>query len=129
MTSNLKDQKPFISVNTSGYKYADQVYEEAKVELNNNNIKKADSLFRLAKDLDALRFRAPEKMNMIIDDLGKEFQVPTIPVDSIFDSASPAGIVGNNLLVDHLHANIKGYQHMGEVFYDSMEKMRYLPKR
>ena len=128
LVSNLKDQKPFISVNTSGYKNADQVYEEAKVELNNNNIKKADSLFILAKDLDALRFRAPEKMNKIIDDLGKEFQVPTIPIDSIFDSASPGGIVGNNLLVDHLHANIKGYQLMGKVFYDSMKKMRYLPK-
>lgn len=31
--SNLKDQKPFISVNTPGYKNADQVYEEARDEL------------------------------------------------------------------------------------------------
>jgi lysophospholipase L1-like esterase len=126
--SNLKDQKPFISVNTPGYKNADQVYEEARDDLKNNNIAKADSLFRLAKDLDALRFRAPEKMNKIIDDLGKEFHVATIPIDSLFDSASPEGIVGDNLIVDHLHPNVKGYQLIGKAFYDSMEKMGYLPK-
>jgi len=142
LVSNLKDQRPFISVNTPGYKIADQVYEEAKDELKNNNFTKpaylpdgkagrtgrADSLFKLAKDLDALRFRAPEKMNNIIDDLGKEFNVATVPIDSIFDSASPEGITGNNLIVDHLHPNVQGYQLMGKAFYDCMEKQGYLPK-
>ena len=89
LISNLKDQKPFISVNTPGYKTADQVYEEAQEELKKNNFSKADSLLRLSKDLDVLRFRAPEKMNKIIDDLGKEFHIATIPIDSIFVSESP----------------------------------------
>jgi lysophospholipase L1-like esterase len=128
LVSNLKDQKPFISVNAPGYKNADQVYEEARDDFNNNNYKKADSLFRLAKDLDALRFRAPEKINKIIEDLGKEFHVTTVPIDSLFDSASPGGIVGDNLIVDHLHPNVKGYQLIGEAFYNSMEKLGYLPK-
>jgi lysophospholipase L1-like esterase len=128
LVSNLRDQKPFVSVNTPGFKTADQVYEEAVNEIKNGNNTKADSLFRLAKDLDALRFRAPEKMNIIIDNLGKEFHVPTVPLDSIFDSASPEGIVGDNLIVDHLHPNIKGYQLMGEAFYNCMAKQGYLPK-
>ena len=142
VVSNLKDQKPFISINTPGYKTADQVYKEAVDELKNNHFTKpaylayrqagrtgrADSLFRLAKDLDALRFRAPEKINAVIDNLGKKFNVPTIPIDSIFDSASPDGIVGDNLIVDHLHPNIKGQQLIGKAFYDSMEKMGYLPE-
>ena len=89
LVSNSRDQKPFISVNTPGYKTADQVYEKAEDELKVNNFTKADSLFKLAKDLDALRYRAPEKMNNIIDDLGKEFQVPIVPIDSIFDSQVP----------------------------------------
>jgi lysophospholipase L1-like esterase len=126
--SNLKDQKPFISVSTPGYQTADKVYEEAENELKNNHFTKADSLFKLAKDLDALRFRAPIKMNKVIDDLGKEFHVSTVPIDSIFDSASPGGIVGDNLIVDHLHPNVKGYQLMGKAFYDCMEKEGYLPK-
>ena len=126
--SNLKDQNPFISVNTFGYKTADQVYEEAGNELKNNHFTKADSLFKLAKDLDALRFRAPEKINKIINDLGKEFHDAVVPVDSIFASASPDGIVGDNLIVDHLHPNVKGYQLMGKAFYDCMKKEGYLPK-
>ena len=128
LVSNLKDQKPFISLNTTDYKTADQVYEEAEVEFNNNNLTKADSLFRLAKDLDALRFRAPERINKIIDGLGNEFNVATIPIDSIFDSASPEGIVGDNLIVDHLHPNVHGYQLIGKSFYDCMEKQGYLPE-
>ncbi len=128
LVSNLKDQKPFISVKTPGYQTADQVYEEAEDELKNKKYAIADSLFKLAKDLDALRFRAPEKMNVIIDNLGKEFHDAVVPIDSIFASASPEGIVGNNLIVDHLHPNIKGYQLMGKAFYDCMEKLGYLPK-
>ncbi len=128
LVSNLKDQKPFISVNTPGYKTADQVYKEAENEFKNNNFRDADSLFKLAKDLDALRFRAPEKMNNVIDELGKEFHVPVVPIDSAFNSASPDGIVGNDLIVDHLHPNEKGYQLMGKAFYDYMEKFGDLPK-
>ncbi|MFO7447387.1 MAG: tetratricopeptide repeat protein [Ignavibacteriaceae bacterium] len=135
LVSNLKDQKPFISINTPGYKTADQVFEEAEFEFKNNIIKdpanrtgRADSLFRLAKELDALRFRAPEKINKIIDDLGKEFQTAVVPIDSIFDSASPAGIVGDNLIVDHLHPNVQGYQLIGKAYFDSMNKNGHLPK-
>ncbi len=135
LVSNLKDQRPFISVSTPGYQTADQVYSEAQNELKNKNFTKpayrtgrADSLFKLAKDLDALRFRAPERMNKIIDDLGKEFHDEVIPVDSIFASASQDGIVGDNLLVDHLHPNVKGYQLIGKAYYGCMEKEGYLPK-
>ena len=67
-------------------------------------------------------------MNDIINDLGKEFHVATVPMDSIFESASPGGIVGDNLIVDHLHPNVQGYQLMGKAFYDYMEKQGYLPK-
>ena len=128
LVSNLKDQRPFISANTHGYKKADQEYEEANYELKNHNFNKADSLFKLAKDLDALRFRAPEQINEIVNDLGKEFHVATVPVDSFFKAASPEGIIGDNLIVDHLHPNVKGYQILGKAFYDSMEKYGYLPK-
>jgi lysophospholipase L1-like esterase len=128
LVSNLKDQKPFISVSTPGYATADQVYEEAEHEFKNNHFTKADSLFKLAKDLDALRFRAPKEINTLIDDLGLEFHGPVVPTDSIFDSASPGGIVGDNLMVDHLHPNVTGYQLMGKAFYNCMEKVGYLPK-
>jgi tetratricopeptide (TPR) repeat protein len=128
LVSNLKDQKPFISADTPGYKTADQIYEQAQRELKENNFHKADSLFRLAKELDVLRFRAPEKINKVIEDLGNEFNIPTVPLDSIFASSSPYGITGNNLIVDHLHPNVHGYQLMGKAFFDCMKSYGYLPK-
>ena len=128
LVSNVRDQKPFISVVTPGHQTADQVYEEAENALRNNHRTEADSLFTLAKDLDALRFRAPERMNKIIEELGSEFHEAVVPIDSVFDSASPDGIVGDNLLVDHLHPNVSGYQLMGKAFYDRMDKEGYLPK-
>jgi len=60
--------------------------------------------------------------------LGSEFHDPVVPIDSIFNSASPDGIVGDNLIVDHLHPNVEGYRLMGKAFYDCMEQEGYLPK-
>ena len=60
--------------------------------------------------------------------MGKEFNIATVAIDSIFDSASPAGIVGDNLIIDHLHPNVQGYQLMGKAFYDCMARQGYLPK-
>ena len=128
LVSNLKDQKPFISVNTPGHETADEVYKKAEIELSEKNYYNADSLFRLAKDLDALRFRAPEKMNSVINELGKEYNIKVVNTDSIFDINSPDGIVGDNLIVDHLHPNIKGNQLLGKAYYDVMVKSGFLPK-
>ena len=128
LVSNLKDQKPFVSVPTEKYPTANQVYEEAKQKLSAGSLREADSLFILAKDLDGLRFRAPEKINTLIENLCKEYNVKYVSIDSAFNSESPDGIVGNNLMTDHLHPNIKGYQLMGKIFYEAMEQKGYLPK-
>jgi len=128
VVSNLKDQKPFISVPSEDYPTANQVYEEAKKKLMNGHSKDADSLFRLAKDLDALRFRAPEKINQIIRQVCGEYNATCVSIDSIFNSVSPYGIIGNNLITDHLHPNIEGYQLMGKAYYEAMEQAGYLPK-
>ena len=128
LVSNLKDQKPFVSIPTEKYPTANQVFEEAKQKLSAGSHKEADSLFILAKDLDGLRFRAPEKINKIIENLCEEYNVKYVSVDSVFNAASPDGIVGNNLMTDHLHPNIKGYQLMGKAFYEAMEQKGYLPK-
>jgi tetratricopeptide (TPR) repeat protein len=128
VVSNLKDQKPFVSIPTENYPTANQVYEEAKQKLMTGNSQKADSLFRLAKDLDALRFRAPEKINQIIEKLCKEYNAPCVSIDSVFNSVSPNGIVGSNLMTDHLHPNIEGYQIIGNAYFETMIQAGYLPK-
>jgi tetratricopeptide (TPR) repeat protein len=127
VVSNLKDQKPFISVGSERNELADSVYLEALIRLKLANTNLADSLFRLAKDLDALRFRAPEKIDEIIKKLAEKFNCGFIDVDSVFNANSPDSIVGNNLLVDHLHPTLSGYLLMGKIYFDAMEINGFLP--
>ena len=127
LASNLKDQYPFISIKTKNYPAADKIFKNAEAELNSGNYTKADSLFRFAKDLDCLRFRAPEEMNKAIKSLSKEFNLPLVNTDSAFASVSPGGIVGNNLMTDHLHPKLKGYFLLGKLFFEKMKQNNYLP--
>lgn len=128
LVSNLKDQKPFVSIPTENYPTANQVFLEANKQFEDGHYKQADSLYRLAKDLDGLRFRASEKVNQIIKKLSNDFNIKYVKTDSVFCAASPNGIVGANLMTDHLHPNIKGYLLIGEAFYDVMIENNFLPK-
>jgi tetratricopeptide (TPR) repeat protein len=128
LVSNLKDQKPFVSINDGKYPPADEIYLKAKQELKNGNNNAVESLFVYAKELDALRFRAPNEINESIVNLCDEFGYPVVKVDSLFNSVSPGNIVGENLLTDHLHPNVEGYQLMGNLYFNAMKKYDFLPK-
>jgi tetratricopeptide (TPR) repeat protein len=128
LACNLKDQYPFVSIKDNKNPPADKVYIQAKESLANNNWKTADSLFRYAKDLDALRFRAPSEINKSIFNLGHEFNYAIVNIDSVFETLSPEHITGDNLMTDHLHPTLKGYQIIGDIFYKEMEKLKILPK-
>ena len=127
LTCNLRDQKPFVSVRGENLPPADNEYREAQKKQKEGKIEEARILFLKAKELDALRFRAPQEINNIIFRLSHQFNLPLIDIDSIFKAASPGGIVGNNLTVDHLHPNISGYRIMGKAFIHAMEISNYLP--
>ncbi len=128
LTCNLRDQKPFVSVQTEKYPPAEEVFNKAVEELNKGNIDEAKKLFLLAKEYDALRFRAPEKINNVISEIGNEFNVPVVDIDSVFRKLSPNELVGYNLTVDHLHPNIDGYRLIADTFYDKMKKINLLPE-
>ncbi|MDR3668976.1 MAG: tetratricopeptide repeat protein, partial [Ignavibacteriaceae bacterium] len=128
LACNLKDQFPFVSIKDNNNPPADKVYLQAKESLASNSRKIADSLFRFAKDLDALRFRAPSEINKSIINLGREFNYAIVNIDSVFETLSPDHITGDNLMTDHLHPTLKGYQIIGDIFYKEMEKLKILPK-
>ena len=128
LSSNLKGLSPFVSEKSDDYPPAKTIFAEAQKAYAAADYVKADSLFRFAKDLDMLRFRAPEKMNNIIRNLSKEYNAALINVDSLFASESDGGIPGNNLFVDHLHPTLSGYKIIGKLFYEGMQKNSFLPK-
>lgn len=127
LVSNLKDQKPFESVEDGKYPFADDVFISARKELDAGRTQRADSLYRFAKDLDALRWRAPEKINYVIESLGKEFGFPVVRLDSVFNSESQDGVVGDNLITDHLHPNLRGFQIIGRELFNKCLEAKILP--
>jgi len=127
LSSNLKDQKPFVSIGDSDNPSADYIFDIANEELYRNNIDSAKALFIYAKDLDALRFRAPEEINKIIIQLCEEYDFALIRSDSQLNAQSPDEIVGDNMMTDHLHPNVRGYQLIGNLFFNSMKSNGNLP--
>ena len=122
LISNLRDQKPFESYEDGDNPTADEIYQLAQIELNSGRVTASDSLFRLAKDLDPLRWRAPEMINHIIEALGIEFDYPVVKLDSVFNAESDYGVVGDDLVTDHLHPNLRGFQIIGrEIFNKGLE--------
>jgi tetratricopeptide (TPR) repeat protein len=127
LISNVKDLKPFVSEKSENLPAAKDIFNQAEIELQNGNIVKAKELFIYAKDLDALRFRAPKQINKLIKELVEKYNYNLVNVDSAFDANSADGIVGYNLTVDHLHPNIEGYRLIADEFFKSMLKFNYLP--
>lgn len=85
----------------------------------------ARKAFLKAKDLDLLRFRAPEALNGIIRRLAAQYQAVVVPSQELLSQASPGGIIGGTLMLEHLHPNLEGYFLISEAFYASM--MRHFP--
>jgi len=127
ITSNLKDQYPFVSDSSSQYPPAEKIFIDASQALSQEKFKIADSLFRYARDLDALRFRAPGTINEIISRTAEKYGVNVVDIDSAFNANSPNQIVGNNLIIDHLHPSLQGYQLIGKMFFNKMQELKYLP--
>ncbi len=127
LACNLRDQPPFVSIKEGLLPSADTVFKEAQVSLGHGDLRTADSLFRYAKDLDALRFRAPTEINLDIVKLGGQYGCPIVNIDSAFDAQSPSHVVGNELMTDHLHPTLRGYQFIGDLYYSEMEKNGNLP--
>jgi len=128
LVSNLKDQSPFVSKQTAESPEAENFFSQAKKKLSEEKIREADSLFRLAKDLDLLKFRAPEAFNSVIRKLSEEFDYPLADIDSAFIKSSKNNVIGDDLMTDHLHPGLNGYLLMGKEYYDVMQKNNFLPK-
>ena len=88
--------------------------------LASGNLPDARRLYLAAKDYDLLRFRASEDLAGRLRVVAQATATVLAPVDSLFEARSPGGLVGNELMLEHLHPNIGGYYLMAEAFAASM---------
>ncbi|MCK0146024.1 hypothetical protein MWU78_10235 [Arenibacter sp. F26102] len=119
--SNLKDQAPFVSDLDSDMN-AGYFYKLAKESEKKHDFAQALKFYTQAKDEDLLRFRAPEAINENIKALVNEYGAILVPVEEDFKSSALHGIIGEELVLEHLHPNLKGYYLMSASFYRSLIK-------
>ncbi len=125
LVSNTSDVPPFISTDDS--ESAHLAFEQAKQFEATGDYQSAKAEFDKARDLDGLRFRAPSEFNDIIRDCADQFGVDVVPMQSVFETASPNGLIGDDLMIDHLHPNLVGYFVMADAFLHRMQLAGFVP--
>ena len=85
-------------------------FELAELALAAGDVARAQAAFRRARDLDLIPFRAPSGINGAILDVAAGFpEVHLIDVLGEFQARSADGIVGKELVYDHLHPTSLGH--------------------
>ncbi|WPU92221.1 GDSL-type esterase/lipase family protein [Mucilaginibacter sabulilitoris] len=121
LVSNEKDQAPFISSLRSAN--AADNYKKANILYASGNYRLARQQFVKAKELDMLRFRAPEAINDIIESFAIKYKnVHIVDAKKTFEQHSPHQILGYETLLEHVHPNLYGYALLSDAFYQSIEK-------
>lgn len=104
-------------------------YYMGKLLLARGDTMQARNRFTAAKDLDALRFRAPSELNALIPQLCRKYRsAHLVDARAAFERASGNHIIGNELLLEHVHPNLEGYAILSDVFYKAIEQAGILPR-
>jgi len=89
----------------------------------------ASYYFYGAKDRDLIPFRASEQINQLIANLASAKKAKFVDMIEAFRKVSPQGLIGDNIMVDHLHPNPNGYYLMAKVFCDAIGASGFLKNR
>jgi hypothetical protein len=94
--------------------HAGALFASGLRELENGNHELAHDYLARARDADVCPLRASSSMQQSVRSIAKRRGVWCLDVDTLFQSVSRDGIVGNQWLVDHVHPRLEGHQLMGE---------------
>ena len=81
---------------------------------------RARDAYQWARNLDALRFRAPSEMNRVIREVASATGTTHVDVESALAKSSRNGIVGNSLMLEHLHPNLRGYFLLADAYFQAL---------
>lgn len=84
------------------------------------------SHFEQAREHDLLRFRAPLAQNKVIKALSQREGVYLIDAEQALVNAADNGIIGESLMIEHLHPTVKGYGIIANSFYQGLEQSKVL---
>ncbi|GAB5537269.1 MAG: hypothetical protein Rubg2KO_35180 [Rubricoccaceae bacterium] len=99
---------------------AEAQYALGQAYLASGQMEEARAAFIRARDLDALRFRAPTEFNAIIREAAARHDATVVEGEEAFREASANGMIGYELMLEHLHPNLDGYSVLADAFYDEI---------
>ena len=112
LVSNLAGQPPLGETPEAAEAFAAGQAARAR-----GDAEAARDAFLRAKELDGLRFRAPEAFNDVLRRLADE------GLATLVDLRPVAGVAGAAFFDDHLHPNWRGYDAVAEAFFDAMKAL------
>ncbi|OEK03405.1 hypothetical protein BFP97_18575 [Roseivirga sp. 4D4] len=115
LVSNLKDFEPFES------EYASGLFKAGRKALEAGDISEAKAKLIEARDNDLLKFRAPSGVEDLIGQLAQEHGAVLVDSRKKFESESKFGIIGNDLLLEHVHVNLSGARLFADTFYEALK--------
>src|ERR1700756_4319621 len=88
--------------------YAELEFRMARAAWRLRDYKAAREHFLRARDLDTLGFRADSKVNEINRSVAASSRVALVDAEKILSDAAPDGIIGTDLIYEHVHMTPEG---------------------
>ncbi|MGD2112093.1 MAG: SGNH/GDSL hydrolase family protein [Gammaproteobacteria bacterium] len=73
-----------------------------------------------ARDRDQLRFRAPQHFNAVIREVAGRHRARVVEVEARLRAEAGDGIIGRDLMLEHLHPNLRGYFLLADAYYRAL---------
>ncbi|MEL6444935.1 MAG: tetratricopeptide repeat protein [Bacteroidota bacterium] len=101
---------------------ADGFYFLGQALLADGQTEAARAAFIAARERDALRFRAPDATNAIIEELAAEHGATLVESEARVRAASPDSLIGSAAMMEHLHPTLDGYFLIADAFYAALQE-------
>jgi hypothetical protein len=118
--SNLRDQAPFGSIGSSPAANADSAFSRARAALSRGDTLSARNLFRSARDLDVVRWRAPSALDSVIRAVVKATGATYVPTAETIAGAAPDSIPGSELFFEHVHPRQDGVLLLAKAYLEAI---------
>lgn len=130
LVSNERDQPPLaILAGAQGDAAgaAKTAYHAAQDAESAGQFGAAGEGYAWARDLDPLRFRAPAAFSDVVRRVAAAQGATVVDVHAAFAGASEHGLIGERLLLEHVHPNLDGYFLVADAFHDALLAAGLLP--
>jgi len=115
----LKEFNAVVKIDTQ---HAGAHFAIAQCLKNLGRLDEARSEYFKARDYDQLRLRTTSDFNCLIQQMGDNKTVNVIDMERLFMAQSPDSLIGNDILLEHVHPNSYGYFLMAKGYASVMRK-------